>query len=175
MYKRQTHKAEIRKLSASLPEGRLVITQAHELWPEAAAIAAHFGETYYGAGLPAVVGQALESAIRMKREPCTDQQRLALWKAQDGKCKLCFEELQDGQDECDHVVPLVTSCKGQAVQLRLLCGVCHASVTDSGQRRTDPLASTFNLHTWQFVTSARPVPATFTANVADTRRAPFVL
>ena len=98
-----------------------------------------------------------------------------MWKAQDGKCQLCGEQLQDGQDECDHIVPVVESCRGQQVQLRLLCGVCHASVTDAGQRRSDPLASTFNLHTWSFVTGARPVPATFTANMADARRAPYVL
>ena len=110
-----THKADIRKLTACLPNGRLIVTLSHELWPEAAAIAAHFGETYHGSGLPAVVGQALDNTIRMNREACSDQQRLDLWKAQDGKCKLCGEQLQDGQDECDHVVPLVESCRGQKV------------------------------------------------------------
>ena len=94
---------------------------------------------------------------------------------QGGKCALCQETLRDGEDQAHHTAPLVDSCRGQAQTLRLLCGVCHAHITDGGARRGDILQSFFNPWTHSFVTSPRPVPATFTANAGDGRRAPFIL
>ena len=90
---------------------------------------------------------------------------------------MCIRDrtLRDQEDEADHLNPLVDAVKGQAQTLRLLCGVCHTQITDSGHRRGDALLSHFNFLTHFFVTSPRPVPATFTANKIDERRVPFIL
>ena len=52
---------------------------------------------------------------------------------------------------------------------RCLCKACHALLTDREASRKNPLLSAFNTHTYQFVDSPKPVPATFKANAIDSR------
>ena len=82
------HKAELRKLSATLPGGRLVVVQTPEALADCARLAAHFGETYRLSGLPATVGKIILRALRPKREACTDAQRMELWKTGWKMCAL---------------------------------------------------------------------------------------
>ncbi len=74
----------MRKLSATLPDGRLVAVQTPEALADCAALCAHFGEPYRMSGLPAAVGNIIQKALRPARQACSDAQRLDLWKNRTG-------------------------------------------------------------------------------------------
>ena len=79
-----THKCEPRKLSYSLPTGRLVITKENDYAYDIAAFLRHFQLPYHGSGLPAAVGQVMELLLRPKRTAFTQKKRLEQYHLQGG-------------------------------------------------------------------------------------------
>ena len=77
--------AEVKKLSATLPGGTLRVVQTPESVADVARLAVHFGETFYGTGLPATLMRIIQKALRPQREACSDAQRMELWRKQGGK------------------------------------------------------------------------------------------
>ena len=84
-----THKGEPRKLTYTLPKGKMVIHKQHEDAPDIAAFMHHFSLPYHGSALPAAVGQVMELLLRPKREAFPPKCRHAQYQEQGGRCALC--------------------------------------------------------------------------------------
>ena len=86
-----THKCELRKLTYSLPTGRLVIMKDNEQGDHIAAFLHRFSLPYHGSGLPAAIGQVMEQLLKPKRKAFTLKNRQEQYHLQGGALRtLCF-------------------------------------------------------------------------------------
>ena len=111
----------------------------------------------------------MQLLLKQKRRQPSHEERVAVYRRQDGKCEHCSGELSIENEEFDHVLPCRDAVAGREVVWRCLCKACHALLTDREASRKNPLLSAFNTYTYHFVDSPKPVPATFKANAIDSR------
>ena len=103
---KRSHKADLVRLTLNLGKSeRMVLRQEPEHAQEVAAFCEHFGLEYRGQSLSTAVEQVMQLLLKQKRRQPSHEERVDVYRRQDGKCEHCNGELSIENEEFDHVLP----------------------------------------------------------------------